>query len=256
MISRGTMFRFPRDVTGGDAIMNESDKKTDQNPFDKRLKRIERWLKRCVEACRCGAWAEAIMEIGCMEAETREFREELWEKAECEAARIPQRSLKKTLFCCMKVAALSAVFVLSAGLPLSTEQDRAFYGFQPDSIALLTSTESDILNALRETLSNRNTGTVILSIELPESIEPPVPRSLGAAAAETEMPARRAPAVRIAETAGTAPPEATPAPEPKEQEGPTVEEVLSLIQIGQRALRASEPAVTIMPVLTNQGTAD
>jgi hypothetical protein len=255
MISRGTMFSFPQDVTGGDVIMDEAGKKTDKNVFDKRLKRIERWLKRCVEACRCGAWAEAIMEIGCMEAETREFREELWEKAENEAARIPERSLKKTLFCCLKVASLSAVFVLAAGLPLSTEQDRVFYGFQPDSIALLTSTESDILNALRETLSNRNTGTVVLSIELPDSIELPAQASPGAAAAETERPARRAPAVRIAETAA-APSAAIPASEPKEQESPTVEEVISLIQIGQRALRVSEPAVTIMPVLTNQGTAD
>jgi hypothetical protein len=228
--------------------MNEADKRVKHSEFDRRLGRIERWLRRCVEACRCGALGAAIMEIECMEAETREFRRELWEKARDEAAAVRPRPLKKAVLSCVSVVSLSAVFVLAAGLPLSIEQDRPFRGFQPESLAILTSTESDILNALRESLSSQNRGTVVLSVELPdEDAEPPI---TGAAAAETTAPAQRAPAVKVLETR----PVVTAAiPEPAEtRPTPTVEEVLSLIQVGQRALRVSEPAVRILPVPANQ----
>jgi hypothetical protein len=234
--------------------MGEADKKkTKHDAFDKRLRRIERWLRRCAEACRCGALGAAIMEIECMEAETREFRKELWEKAEDEAAPARPRSLKKAVFACVRVTFLSAALVLAAGLPLSVEQDRPFHGFQPESLALLTSTESDILNALRESLSSRNSGTIVLSIELPEEAGEPAPPNFGAAAAETTAPAR-APAVKVLETKPPAPETSIMTPEPVEtQATPTVEEVLSLIQVGQMALRVSEPAVKILPAQANQG---
>jgi hypothetical protein len=43
-------------------------------------------------------------------------------------------------------------------------------------------------------------------------------------------------------------------PPAKAETGPSIEEVLSLIQVGQKALRVSEPAVTIVPVPDDQNT--
>jgi hypothetical protein len=220
--------------------MDEAEKQAISGAFEKRLGRIERWLKRCARACQCGAWSSAMMEAECMEAEAREFRERLWSAALREVSGARAKPLKERIFSCVRVVSLSAVFVLAAGLPLSIDQDRPFYGFQAESVALLTSTEGEILSALRESLSNRNTGTVVLSIELPEApVISDEPRPGVAAARTTPIPAR-APAVKIVEKA----PEPAPVPA---QTGPTVEEVLSLIEVGQRALRVSEPAVRIVP---------
>jgi hypothetical protein len=188
------------------------------------------------------------MEAECLEAETREFRERLWKAAMREVSGARSKPLKERVFRCVKVASLSAVFVLAAGLPLSIDQDRPFYGFQAESIALLTSTEGEILTALRESLSSRNTGTVVLSIELPDASVTPEsseePRHGAAAAQTTPVPARAA-VVKIVEKA----PEINQSEKEKEKApaGPSVEEVLSLIEVGQRALRVSEPAVRIVP---------
>lgn len=236
-------------------MMSDSDKKTVNDAFGKRLRRIERWLARCVEACRCGEWGSAMMEIECMEAETREFREQLWETAAGEAAGKRLRPLGKTVFAYARVIALSALFVLVTGLPLSIDQDRPFYGFQAESLELLTSTEGNILAALRENLSSRNTGTVVLSIELPPPDTAPEAPRPGEASARTVPQRRRAAVVKVLEEA----PQMTQADQEekkdtpaKAEDGPSIEEVLSLIQVGQRALRVSEPAVRIVPVPNDQ----
>jgi hypothetical protein len=239
-------------------VMDKAGNKLTNKAFEKKLKRIERWLKRCMVACKCGSWNSAMMEMECMEAETREFREELWIAASCESAGISRRPVKKAVLEYARVLSLSAVFLLATGLPLSVDQDRPLYGFQTESFALLTSTESEILDALRESLSSRNSGTVVFSVELPE--EAPIPTGAAAASViEAPIPRARARVLRIGDTL----PEMTQQPESEgekelikrdenpssEPAVPSVEDVLSLIQVGQRALRVSEPAVRVIPVL-------
>lgn len=226
---------------------------------EKKLSRIDRWLKRCAAACRCGSWNSALLEIECMEAETKGFREELWSIAAREAVGQVRRPLREKLFSSLRVVALASVMVMAIGFPLSMDQDAPFRGFSNNSVALLTSTESDILDALRESLSNQNASRVILTIERTEG-ERPEKIQRGAAAAEDwpdRVPAARIPAVRnvkspgpenlarAEEGKGTA--AASPATQVVAAKEPSVEEVISLIQVGQRALRISEPAVKILP---------
>ena len=220
---------------------------TSNGSLEKRLKRIERWLKRCMAACRCGSWSSALMEIECMEAETQGFRDDLWRAALAEANGGPVRSRIGQVFFYARVAAIAMVIVMAVGLPLSVDQDRPFQGFEMDSLAVLTSTESEILSALRRSLSSANEGRVILSVELPEERSEP-PATPGAAMAEdrraevrTTTPAPRGPAPQRPRV------EIVAAETPARQEGPSVEEVLSLIQVGERALRTSEPAVRVVP---------
>lgn len=223
---------------------------------EKKLSRIDRWLKRCAAACRCGSWNSALMEIECMEAEAKGFREELWDIAAHEAEGRVRRPLRESLYLSLRVAVLASVLVLSAGFPLSMDQDAPFKGFSGNSVAVLTSTESDILDALRASLSNRNADRVVLTLERTEE-EEPAKRQSGAAAADdwsSRAPVAARAAVRSERIAkskdlqgagkGTAP--ASPAKQTAAKE-PSVEEVISLIQVGQRALRISEPAVRILP---------
>jgi hypothetical protein len=222
---------------------------TSDGLLEKRLKRIERWLKRCVAACRCGSWGSALMEIECMEAETRGFREDLWRTAEAEADGRPARPRAYSACFLARVAVISLVFVMAAGLPLSIDQDRPFQGFDTESVALLTSTESEILSALRQSLSSANEGRVILSIELPAERSEPlaVPGTAMADDGLTEEapetrpilrdPASLRPRVEII---------AAEVPEERDDE-PSIEGILSLVQIGERALRMPEPAVRGIP---------
>lgn len=232
--------------------------------IEKRLGRIERWLKRCMVACKCGSWSSALMEIECMEAETREFRSEVWLAAQEEAGLVKRRTLRENTFRSCKVAAIAMVMVMAIGIPLSLEQDRPFQAFSGDSLAVLTSTESDILAALRENLSSLNEGRVLLSVEMPVDSAPEID-GRGAAAAAVAVaeylptPGARAPAPVAANRVTTnrrpvvrvtTAPRTVPSVAATEQRtvrsGPTVEEVISLIQVGQRALRASEPAIRVI----------
>jgi len=222
--------------------------------LDKRLSRIERWLRRCAAACRCGSWNSALMEVECMEAEAKGFREELWSIACDEAEGRVRRPIRARIFTALRVSALASVLVLSAGLPLATEQDapRTGFGFTGNSVAVLTSTEGDILDALRESLSNRNAARVVLTISREEDDSLPAqPAGAAAAAVRPARPSVAAPAKADSPaseqiTTKNSESRQEPAGRASARE-PSVEEVISLIQVGQRALRISEPAVRILP---------
>ena len=189
-----------------------------------------------------------MFEIECMEAEAREFRSELWQVAASSELDKTRKPFAARILFGARVLLLAAVILMAGGLPLSMDQESRFQGFQENSLVLLTSTESDILGALRETLSNRNTGRVLISVELPErkqeekdeknaaSAEEANPEHMKAGPAETKNEER--PAVN----------EARSAEAPDAEKEPTVEEVISLIQVGQRALSVMEPAVKVLPV--------
>ncbi len=222
----------------------------------KKLTRVERWLKRCMVACRCGSWSSALMEIECMEAEARELQRELWARAEGEALERTARFSSAGVLRWCKAAAIALIIVLACGLPLSVDQDRPFDGFRSDSLAVLTSTEGEILTALRETLSSGNTGRVLLSVEFEPDMQD-APRSGVAVAAESPRggtPVRPPAVVRsvvVGETRtdgkrGAQKAESTRSPA-EQQTRPSFEDVISLIQVGQRALRVPEPGVRVVP---------
>lgn len=231
----------------------------EQDGLNKRLSRIDRWLRRCAVACRCGSWNSALMEIECMEAEARGVREELWDIAAREAEGRIRRPLRVRFFAAARTIGLALVMVMLIGFPLSVDQDAPAGGFGAggNSVAVLTSTEGDILEALRASLSDRNADRVVLTFDRArdEDAEDP-PR--GAASATAQPAGKGGLRPRGAQNAKGVKPEnqgepsaaVTPAKTSagrEEPEEPSVEEVISLIQVGQRALRVSEPAVKIVP---------
>jgi hypothetical protein len=85
---------------------------------------------------------------------------------------------------------------------------------------------------------------VILSVEIPEDVSLPA-KDRGAAAASEKTQAYAVRAVE--EMAEKIPPQGDVVETIKEARHPSVDEVISLIQVGQRALRISEPGVTVIP---------
>jgi hypothetical protein len=204
------------------------------------LKRVERWLMRCVAACRGGSWCDALSEAECLEAEAKGLREKLWLAAEDEAAGADRIKAGARFFLLLKVVTLALVMVLTAVLPISTDigpmpLDTAY---APETFEFLTSEESDIINALRKSLSSGNRGASALA-DLPKEAAPVVAVKSGAAMASEKEPA--------AEEVKASPQEAA------EEVKMTVDsirrlsadEVIALIQVGQRALRVSEPGIKV-----------
>ena len=219
----------------------------------KRIDRMERWLKRCAVSCGCGAWSSALMDMECLQAEAREFRDELWTAAENGARETESARRGNRLFATARVTLLALLFVVTTGFPLSIDQEVPFKGFRgkSESIALLTATESDIISGLRSTLSSGNVGRVILTVDLPEQRTKPE-KMRGAASASGKEPSAvtvRTDKPQVAKT----PTQALPAPTPKKEPASTVrevgelsvEEVVTLIQVGQRALMGTEPVIKI-----------
>lgn len=204
------------------------------------------------------------MEIECMEAETKGFREDIWRVVAQEAGLAKKRTFGNRIMCGLRVSVVAFVMVMAVGFPLSIDQDRRFNGFSGDSLALLTSTETEILKSLRESLSNFNEGRILLSVELPAVSLPDAEERGAAVAADLEHSQEKQPEAannrgRSARSSYTAHPVVVRLAPSSEESGdggvspsagnerePTVEEVISLIQVGQRALRTAEPAIRMV----------
>ncbi|GHV53168.1 hypothetical protein FACS1894216_10660 [Synergistales bacterium] len=218
--------------------MNGSTARNDK--FDKKIKRVERWLKRCAAACGCARWSSAMAEIESMEAEIRGLRASLWAAAE-EDASVPAAARSGAALICARVVALAFVMLIFSAASVTmyeTENTRIVSNVsRPSIIEPLSIAESDIINALRENLSSNNTvkaiSITVAKGEKAIAVRPAeaLPRDTGGSLAnkDEETPdARTGDAVRNKEAAGTE------------------EEVLSLIQVGQRALMTKEPIVRII----------
>jgi hypothetical protein len=207
--------------------------------MDRHLRRVERWLMRCVTACKCGSWGDALAEAECLEAETKGLREKLWVAAEEEVGARECKTFALSSLTLLKISALAMTMVLTAVIPISLDPEaHGGVSVSMESIALLSRTESDIINALRESLSNGNSGRVVISVEMPDESLPPV-QSGAALASEVTRPVTRSVVAEVAQSA--------PVVEEIGARRPSVDEVISLIQVGQKALRTSEPGVRVMP---------
>jgi hypothetical protein len=199
--------------------------------MERHLKRVERWLKRCVAACKCGSWSDALIEADCLEAETKGLREKLWSAVAEEHSGAKAHVCGGAIFRTLKVGALAFVIVMTAVIPLSVDPEaKTEIAAAPlESIALLTSAESEIINALRESLSSANSGRVVVTVEIPEKSPAPVVQRGAAMASEAQV----ADEGDAAETA--------------EQRRPSADEVIALIQVGQRVLSVPDSAIRIIP---------
>lgn len=210
---------------------------------EKRAARIQRWLRRCAAACRSSAWSSALMEIECAEAETKGMREDLWEAAAADAEGKRPAAPRRPSLIAARACALALVLLLALNIPLSTEQDRRQSFAEPMSIELLTSSESEMLETLRRTLSVSNAGRVVVEIEVPEPVRDVIP---AASAAEVSPPQTAQPRPSRAASIKAVPASPATATSPRtEQSAPSAETLISLMQIGEGALRPNRGITVI-----------
>lgn len=192
--------------------------------------RLQRWLDRLTAACDNKKWKSAVAEADCLSAELRLVREELWEKAEESAA--PKRSF--SFRTCASFGArsfgIAMAIVCLCTFPIAVESGK------PQNIAalptgaenkfeeftLVTAEEKELLQMLRANLKESN-----VSVKK----------------AEKSLPAKPKLAARTAERHITDIPERPAAPR---TEKIRPEELLTLIQIGEKSLRGDTPAIKII----------
>ena len=193
--------------------------------------RLQRWLDRLTAACENKKWKSAVAEADCLSAELRIVRDELWEKAEESVE--PKRSFNfrtcasfgaRSFGIAMAIVCLCTFpIAVESGKPqniaaLPTGAENKFEEF-----TLVTAEEKELLQMLRANLKESN-----VAIRKAEKEAPAVKRKLTARMVERQ----------ITDVPEKAPAQRTDRIKP--------EELLTLIQIGEKSLRGDTPAIKII----------
>lgn len=127
--------------------------------MEKKLCKVQRWVERCLLACRSSSWENAVADMECAKAELDGAREELW--AIVDGSRVEKR--KKRISRSLGIAVAAVTFVLVASLPVSMPQpvvravkNSLAWEDEKSLLELVTPDERNLLKSLRENLSDFN----------------------------------------------------------------------------------------------------
>ena len=194
--------------------------------------RLQRWLDRLTAACENKKWKSAVAEADCLSAELCSVREELWEKAEESVE--PKRSFnfRTCAFLGARSFGIAIVIVCLCTFPIAVESGR------PHSVAALPATEEkNKFEEITFVTAEEKELLQMLRAELKES-------NVAVRSAEKEKPAaQRKLTAKIVERQITDVPEKAAAARPERIKP---EELLTLIQIGEKSLRGDTPAIKII----------
>lgn len=214
----------------------------------KRIARVRFWLDRLSAACESGRWDSAAIEADSLTAEARQIRDDLWEKAGDAAVNDKYRNSRRQLSFWLKSATVAAAIVLAATFPVALESERPLRPVAksgPEVPALerlswVSAEEEELLKMLRAEL-NKNSGAIevkeIKAAKAPVKRAPQRPKAEPEKAAESKTvpvvaPLTKAPAVKE--------------PKVEEHAGLNEEDMISLLEIGQKALKGGKPAIKIV----------
>jgi hypothetical protein len=199
--------------------------------MEKRFRRVQRWLERCIEACKKEKWANAVADVECARAELETAREELWVTLSAREGSREKTGIKYMLPLSARSAVLAILIVMSAAIPLSTGTGSTSARRAEEAVTLewVTADEKKMLSELRRSLSDMNMARVVEE-QVFSVVENKIDSGRDVAEAETSKP-HGAPTT---EGKGPyVPGQGTPA-----QLEVAIEEILTLYEIGQRALKA------------------
>ncbi len=187
--------------------------------MEKNLKRVHRWIERCIAACRNEKWDSALAEVECARAELESASEEIWERASGSGK---SNQVGRLFTLSLRSGAVALLLIMAAALPISTIS-HAPVGIADTGtlrLELVTADEQSVLSSLRKSLSEMN-----LAREMPEEEIPSAP--------EVQVSPDRV--------------EPTATQPGKDRASRGLDEILALIEIGQRALRGENIVVREAP---------
>jgi len=203
----------------------------------KKISRIQRWLDRLSTACETGRWDSALVEADCLSAEVREIREDLTHKLESDHCPAPSIFKRSAVAMSIKSVGIALFIVMVSTIPLAVESERQWTAkteIRPaqssgeDILTWVTREEDELIRTLRADLSGQNAG-----IAQTESVfSAPVKKRASAQVKKENTEISEMPTVRNT-------------PE-RSETGISAEDLLALLQIGEKALRGDAPAIKVI----------
>ena len=203
----------------------------------KKISRIQRWLDRLSTACDTGRWDSALVEADCLSAEVREIREDLTLKLENDHAAARGILSRSAVTMSIKSVGIALFIVMVSTLPLAVESERprtAQNVSKPaqsngeEILTWVTREEDELIRTLRADLSGQNAGTA----QTESVFSAPVKKRASAQVKKENTEISEMPTVRNT-------------PE-RSETGISAEDLLALVQIGEKALRGDTPAIKVI----------
>ena len=201
--------------------------------MERRVAGIIRWLERCIKAYKDGAVESAFMDAECARADMETLRGDLWKKLEGRHYARPRRF---SFFRTAEALFWAFGILLTAATPLALSQDAPQIEDRAEgrfTLEWITPDERELLSNVRKRLDE------------------PLASSPGAVTAEEPIAEPQAAPVlaRVAEPVIRRSP--SPAPQPlsdekiKPETSLTYDNILSLIEVGERAMKNDPPAIRV-----------
>jgi len=203
----------------------------------KKISRIQRWLDRLSAACDKERWDSALVEADCLSAEVREIREDLAHMLENEQTSTAAIFSGSAVTMSIRSIGIALFIVMVSTIPLAVESERPWtpqtasvplHNNREEVLAWVTREEDELLRTLREDLSGQNIGrTAAQGI-----FSAPAKKGTVARTPEKEIIVSEKPAVRESSV--------------RSEAGISAEDLLALLQIGEKALRGDTPAIKVI----------
>lgn len=206
----------------------------------KNIARLQRWLDRLSSACDGSKWDSALIEADCLSAEIRKTREEILDSACRVFAEKPVSHCKRRIFTAMRAVSVAFFIVLAASLPSALEADKSGQQavktvyIKDDRLSWVTPEEESLLLELRSEMSK---GDLIAAGAAAKSQTKVNNEVAYTNAKGTTNSTRKKVSSDGSETVKR---------ENKAASGVTDEDLTTLVQIGEKALRGSSPAIKII----------
>lgn len=200
----------------------------------RKIARLQRWLDRFSAACESRRWDSAIVEADCLSAEVREIREELWDMLENGETAKQGIFSRNAVTMSLRSVVIALFIILVSTMPLAVEADKpltAAVATAPadsgsEHLSWVTDEEDQLLEALRADLNNNSTSAIMFAAS-------PAPSAAKDTGAKKASPAVR-PEIRKSTQGAVS------------DTGMGAEDLLALIQIGERALRGGDPVIKVI----------
>lgn len=203
----------------------------------KKISRIQRWLDRLSTACETGRWDSALVEADCLSAEVREIREDLTEKLENGNVATAYIFSRSTVAMSIKSVGIALFIVLVSTIPLAVESERpsaAQSASAPvqtsgrEMLAWVTREEDELIRILRADLSGQNAELI-----QPEKVfSVPTKKRTSVQGKNENIVVSEIPALRNIPV--------------RSEAGISAEDLLALVQIGEKAIRGDAPAIRVI----------
>ncbi|MDY9920673.1 MAG: hypothetical protein U2P59_02460 [Synergistota bacterium] len=203
----------------------------------KKISRIQRWLDRLSTACETGRWDSALVEADCLSAEVRQIREDLTQKLENDHVAAASIFSRSAVTMSIKSVGIALFIVLVSTIPLAVESERPWTAqteTKPaqkngdEILAWVTREEDELLRTLRSDLSGQNAGVT----QTENVFSAPVKKRASAQVKRENVVVSEIPAVRN-----------TPV---RSEAEISAEDLMALLQIGEKALRGDTPAIKVI----------